>query len=549
MRMRHHMADLTAKVVTLEPWIRFSRSLKRPRRKQIQRLKKILSMNADSAYGVQHGFREILDSGEFLSDYQRRVPMVHYEDIDSWIQRIAAGEKSILCTEPVLSFERSSGSTGASKMIPMTASLLKEFQAGINPWLHDMERRHAGLKGTSAYWSISTLAKEPEKTSGGIPVGIPDDTAYFGKAMAWAIRERLAVPGLVACLPDMDSCRYVTNAMLLADETLGFFSVWSPTFLTILMDCLHNDLDSLIADIQEGQLRPPRPLPDGVSFPWKANPKRAEFLRSHAIINGRLNTEAIWPRLTLISCWASASSEPFIPQVKSLFPSVKLEGKGLLATEGILSVPWGEHKDCVLCPESHFMEFLDIEKPDAAPCLIDDLELGRTYEVIMSTGGGLYRYRIGDLLKVSGFEHKTPRVIFAGRRDQRVDICGEKLNSTFVREVLAEVSADLSVQPIFSMLSPELGEPSRYLLFLEGERIRVETFSKAVELKLRQNHHYHQCRRLGQLGPVEGVIVNNAVSKYESHLLSNGIRAGDIKPVDLHAGLNWRQIMNPVHEK
>ena len=56
--------------------------------------------------------------------------------------------------------------------------------------------------------------------------------------------------------------------------------------------------------------------------------------------------------------------------------------------------------------------------------------------VIVTTGGGLWRYRLGDLVEVDGFVAATPSLRFIGRGASVSALCGEKLNETFVTRAI-----------------------------------------------------------------------------------------------------------------
>jgi hypothetical protein len=129
--------------------------LQDPQQAQTVRWKRLLHANQNSAYGKAHGFSSI----NSIKDYQNRVPVVDYDALSPWIDRIAAGEHGVLTQAPVRMLEPSGGSTATNKFIPYTDDLLADFAKATNPWLYDLFSHTAGLKGTQSYWSIS-LAKQ-----------------------------------------------------------------------------------------------------------------------------------------------------------------------------------------------------------------------------------------------------------------------------------------------------------------------------------------------------------------------------------------------------
>jgi len=57
------------------------------------------------------------------------------------------------------------------------------------------------------------------------------------------LRKILAVPEEVAHVPELDTALYVTLRFLLQSPSLSFISVWAPSFLTILLEHLHNNAE------------------------------------------------------------------------------------------------------------------------------------------------------------------------------------------------------------------------------------------------------------------------------------------------------------------
>ncbi|MFP2930220.1 GH3 auxin-responsive promoter family protein [Pyxidicoccus sp. 3LG] len=184
--------------------------------------------------------------------------------------------------------------------------------------------------------------------------------------------------------------------------------------------------------------------------------------------------------------------------------------------------------------------------PRARPRLAHELERGRAYTVLLSTSGGLLRYRLGDLVRVEGFLHATPCLRFLGRADAVCDLVGEKLAATRVGAVLDATLPALfgGARPHFAMLAPEwpsAPEPPAYRLFLESPapEARLTEAAAAVERALCEGHHYRYARELGQLGPVRAVRVAEGMRRYEARCIALGQRAGDIKPTDLHRQPGW----------
>lgn len=460
-------------------YLRFRRALRQPRQTQERLLMRFLRRNAGSEYGRRYGYA----GTRSVRDFQERVPIVGYDDLEPWVERICNGQSNVFTTEPIVRLEKTSGSSSAAKYIPYTASLLAEFQNAVGAWMFDLFTRRPGLLGGGQYWSISPAAREKEVTPGGLSVGFDDDTEYFRPLERWLLRQVLAVPSAICRVRDMDANRWLTLNYLMGCRHLRFISVWSPSFLTLLM----------------------KRLPEG------AQPR--DF----------------WPELQVISCWTSGGSGRYMAELRELFPGAEIQGKGLLGTEGVVSIPLIGGAAPAPALTSHFMEFVG---DDGRARLVDELEVGVRYRVLLTTGAGFARYDLGDVV-----EAVAPGAIeFVGRADSISDLCGEKLNETFVGRVVEEATAHFGLRG-FIMLAPEWAEPPRYLLFVEANP--DDALAEFVEQRLRGTFHYDYCRKLGQLGPIKVVRVRDAADRYLQGCVALGQRPGNVKPAYLRRELGW----------
>jgi len=92
-----------------------------------------------------------------------------------------------------------------------------------------------------------------------------------------------------------------------------------------------------------------------------------------------------------------------------MFPHTYIQPKGLLATEAVVSFPVEGCPAPVLAPSSAFFEFIDIEGNIQ---LAHQLEAEQSYEVVVTTYGGLYRYALGDVVTVRGYFQQLPCLEF-----------------------------------------------------------------------------------------------------------------------------------------
>jgi GH3 auxin-responsive promoter len=451
----------------------FAAGLDRAADTQAKILLRTVRRNAQTDFGRQHDFRSIRS----VDDFRQHVPVRRYEDFAPFVSRAASGETNVLTASPIAHFEPTSGSSGASKLIPYTRELRQELGRAIAPWIGSMAIRNPRAFLGPSYWSLSPMATKSRTTPGGIRIGFDRDDEYLGLVRGWLARVVQAVPAEVA---QSDNAQRETLQHLMKCRSLSLISVWHPSFLLRLLEPVRNP-------------------------------------------------GALWPDLAAISCWTDGGSSLAASQLARLFPQARIEPKGLLSTEGIVSIPFeGVH---LLAYRSHFYELQD----EAGVVPATEARAGRRYGVILTTGGGLYRYATGDVVEVLGFRGACPILRFIGREAVVSDYFGEKLNEIFVRERLDRALHELNVVARFALLICERGRISgQYRLLLETDASDHEMASVAarVETLLRDNFHYDYCRRLGQLAALK--CVRAADGSAATHLSALAARShqrlGDVKP-------------------
>jgi hypothetical protein len=513
---------------SLPGFLRFLRALHHPARSQERLLSYYISRNAGTAFGKAHGFGKIQNH----RDYSKQVPLVDYDVLQPWITRIAAGEPSVLTMDPVTHLIPTSGSTGGRKLIPFTAGLQNEFNAAIAPWICDLNLQYPSIGLGSSYWSVTPTVNSLEKESSVIPIGFDEDSSYLGGTRKRIVNALMAVPPEIRLIGDIERFRYVTLLCLIRQPDLRLISIWHPSFLTLLLDALTENWNELLVDVRRGGCKYGEGLPATFVAGFRPWPSRADKLERA----DPWDLTSIWSHLRLISCWGDAHAAGALRELKHRFPCAGVQLKGLLATEAFITLPFRGFCPVAVC--SHFFEFLD----DAGGVhLVHELAEGAEYEVVVTTGGGLYRYRMGDRVKVTGFLSSTPSLKFLGRNGNHSDRFGEKLSEAFVGKAIQEATTSLPEPPCFAMLAPDMtSDGVRYTLFIEG---RIDDgLGKRLDAALKQNPHYQYCRELGQLrepGILE--IAGAGFETYAAREMLRGRRLGDIKPSPLSPHVDWAE--------
>lgn len=100
----------------LEVWKEFQEETKRPMELTTELLMKLIDDNKDTEYGKKYDFASI----KTVEDYQKKVPVVVYDDLAPYLERMMDGERNLLTAYNYNHFNETSGTVGAPKVVPMT---------------------------------------------------------------------------------------------------------------------------------------------------------------------------------------------------------------------------------------------------------------------------------------------------------------------------------------------------------------------------------------------------------------------------------------------
>lgn len=482
---------------SIGPSMRFSHALADPEAAQSQWLRAQLERHARSEFGRAHAFDAIAN----YADFARRVDVTGYADVAPFVRRIQRGERDVLAVGRVSHLAPTSGTSGARKLIPFSASLQSGFSTAVSVWMNDLFRQRPALAGGPAYWSVSPLADDDDAAPNEVRVGFADDADYLGGAGAWLVRQTLAAPSALRYVRDETTFWQLTLLALLRCRELRLISVWHPSFLDLLVGAAQTHWSALLERV-----------------PGRA---RADEL-------ARIGPEQWprwWPRLQVVSCWGEQAAHAGWERLRAKLPHVLVQAKGLLATEAVVTIPYRDRAPLALT--SHFFEFID----DAGNVRrAHELERGRRYEVLVTNGGGLWRYRLGDVVECTGHLAATPTLRFLGRATHVSDLRGEKLSEAFVADAIRSLW-DGTPAPAYAVLRAwEEADSAGYELLLSNESYveRRNELSARLDAALRGNPNYALARRLGQLQAPRLVPVSPDAGGEE--LRRHHGRLGDAKP-------------------
>jgi hypothetical protein len=491
----------------------FERSLRAPAAAQNDVLARAVRSLSATNYGAHHG----LLSSDGYPEFSTKLPIVTYDDLKPWLVEQMSDENRALVPGPVRFYERTSGSSGGVKDIPYGDDLWAVFQHAFTVWLGDLLLHGPRLSTGRSWISVSPWTSSGSVTDRGVRVGLDDDGEYVRGWLGALLRLFWTVPSSVRAVSDPDDYKRVVAAHLLADEDLEIVSIWNPTLFLLLLDTMASRTAELLADVSRGETRA------GVlRFPLRrAGPERLSVLR--AALAAR-DWPSVWPRLKLLSCWDMGEAARPAATLSNIFPGAFLQGKGHLATESAVTIPWTRANACVPLVDSVFFEF---EGADGVVRRLHELEDGAEYALIVTPEGGFARYRLGDRVRVTGRFLGTPTLAFAGRCDDVSDLVGEKLDASFVSAALDELCAASA----FRALVPvhEGDRPGRYALVLDHGACSAQELDDA----LRRSPLYAHARALGQLAAPTVSVRLDAAERFGRFYAERGARWGGVKSASL----------------
>ncbi|GAA5076409.1 GH3 family domain-containing protein [Nocardia iowensis] len=400
----------------------------------------LLDFNAATEYGKAHGFRGI----RTLDDFRKAVPVQDYAAHAPWIERMAAGEHNLLTADDPAVFFTSSGSTGSRKKIPVTprfvrTTFLPFFYAA---WAPLAEHFPEVLGRADAVLNLKhdPLTAPPTTASGRPHVGASqvDFGERFGEPLSAEPGTRAPWSRLPVEVDADDHLHKMYLRLRLAVEAdvqciIGI----NPAMVAAVPFQLRQWWPRIVREVHDGTV-------DGRPY-TTPNPDRARALERMADWFGTLRPAHVWPRLRVIFCWSTGLASLYLPALREEFgPSVTVLPAPIAASEGPTGVALGRHPragSLVVTAAVH--EFVPADQdlePDSRTLAAHDLEPGHDYHVIFSHVGGLYRYAVGDVVRVVDRVDGVPRVEYAGRAG-RSNAVGERLRDAEVVRALATALA------------------------------------------------------------------------------------------------------------
>jgi len=479
----------------------------------------LMRLNQDSDFGQKHGFGKIKN----YSDFTNSLPLANYAYFEPYIEHCRQGRPQALFggTQPILMFALTSGTTARAKTIPVTRQFARSYQAGWNIW---------GVKALSDHpdgylrkiLTVSSSARQ-SFTPAGTPCGAI--SGLLARQQKYIVRQFYTTPDVVAEIPDADA-RYYTIMRFALPEDIGFISTANPSTVLALARTADQNAPSLIKDIHDGTLLSSLPIPPDLrkflEARLKPRPKIAARLEELLARHQRLLPQHYW-KLAFLANWTGGTVGLYLPQLAEYFGKVPIRDIGLLASEGRISIPMADNTSAgVLDITSNFYEFVPAREIDPVPAARENpilegsftvlqacqLEKGEKYYIFLTNYAGLYRYHLGDIVRVTDCIGTTPVIEFLSRGAHISSITGEKLTENQVVDAVRTAADELAIHLENFIMAPEWADPPHYKLYLETQQPLsskdLRQLENLIDRRLTvSNMEYDSKRESRRLGGIE----------------------------------------------
>lgn len=455
---------------------------------------RILEQNKDTEYGRKYGFADI----HSVEEYQKNVPVSTYDDYAGYILRMSEdGEENLITTGKVVHYNKSSGTVGNPKRVPLTEEAFQVFQKYNGPYRMGLVAKELGedwINGRNM--SIAESIAEIQHVKSGVT---------YGALSVKMIGEFRPYLGMIFTSPDEaiypeaeTNTRYLHARFGLMDRDLTNFAANFLGFLLEVLRYMEQNWELLVNDIEQGTIDPGIKMSEEVraSLLKKIHPmpERAQELRE--IFKQGFEEPIIpklWPHAQFLTGVGSGGFKVYADKIKEKYMGEKIARyfTGINASEGMISVPYRLNDEkSVPAPDSMFYEFLptDAGNDFSKMVTMDQLEVGKEYEVIVTNLSGFYRYRMRDAVKIAGRYKNLPILEFIGRIDQTVSVMGEKTTEVALRTAAEDTAKQLGFDMIDFTVYPDVEHvPPRYTYFMEIENLPQGMKAKEIRFVLEKN--------------------------------------------------------------
>lgn len=501
-------------------------------------LLELVRKNRNTEYGRKYGFSDI----HTIQDYQDKVPLTTYDDYREYVNRISEnGEQNLLTADKVVFFAKTSGTSGEMKLIPVVKKATKPYSETVAIFMN-MINREIKKRGIHCGKGLNTVEIETSTTKSGIDAGLI--SAYTLQSAKFAIPIITCFPKEIFGYGEGVDMKYLKAFYALKDCDIVYMAAVFMSNITDLMTYIFENKDMIINDIAKGRINESADIPDElrIKLDKKLRPdtERAEELRKifdkHSSSYSGIMTE-IWKKLCIIMGIGTGEFEGFAKKLRDYCGNVTFYYETYSSSEALIAnSPDVECDDYLMLTDSAFFEFIPVDEEVERPLMRHELEVGKLYELVITNLSGLYRYRIKDVVKVTGFEGKNPLIHFAYRKNQVINITGVKLTGEHITNAMKAFEQATNIHISDYTLYPDTSHsPWRLVLFLETEESLSEKqkthFAEVFDEKLSEmNHEHGRMLKIGETYPsLICQVEKNTFREYREYRMKQGASQNQIK--------------------
>lgn len=444
---------------------RFLAACRDPIGAQGDQLRRILNGGRHTAIGRSHGFgalARITDPAEMIAAYQRQVPVRTCAEMRPALDAVYGGAWQELCPSRPLYFSMTAGSTGQFKYLPVTREYRREVGRSSLIFYGALQASYPALRRRKAQFLVGSA--EGGHSPAGVPQGFASGFNY--RNLPPFLRSRFVLPYWIFTLEDPLERSYAAGRILAGDRRLGALCAISPVNLTNLREALEHQADRLCDDIARGTLTVTGARAVSGRYRTRPDPVLAERLRNGRATEGRFPSRLLFPSLEVLVCWQGGNMSFYLPEMASAFGLTRRFEFPISASEAVFAIPVEpDRAGGVVAITSHFLEFLP-ESGGGGPLRADQLSAGKEYRVVVTTSGGLYRYDMEDIVRVRGFQDRTPVIEFVSKSERRVSVSNERITEHDVTVAMAAACDRCQLRPDAFLFVP--CSDRRYRVLLDG---------------------------------------------------------------------------------
>jgi len=482
-------------------------------------INELIVPNAQTTFGQEHGFADI----ESFDDYRRSVPLTDYEGIRHYVDGVSSGEQHVLTRARTLALFQTSGSMSKPKYIPVTTELMRQKVGMFAAFWEKIYQDYPDVRDGKMVSNFSD-SSEPEK--------LPSGLSVYSESSFWSKRgrslhslDRWPLPTEIRSVKDPDLRAYASARILLQSD-LHCIMCLNPSTLLHFCRTLEEHLPALRSGLENGS--------------WGGSS------------GSTVELKRLWPMLNVIICWHSKVVQPYFVQLAPYTKGVATRDYITQSSECMMAIPLEDGMSGgILAHTAHFFEFIpenQCHKSDPQTLGAWELTIGERYEIVVSTGGGLYRYRMGDCVQVNGMAGNAPVIEFLYRVGRTSSMTGEKLTEFQVISAAANASNYCGFSPEEFLCFPCNGHKPHYAIAMdEGSQIisddKLSSWAEQFdqELRLINSEYSDKCesQRLGNV--VVFKAANGTLRNKRLQRRNAGVSEEQVKSEVLSAELDWHK--------